>query len=83
MAIRRRHTVVGHDAPLDVFMSDHSAAVCGRSGGWDRLHKGVLCVHSVPGDHTSMIEAPQLAMIAEVLSERMKNIPGHKLDATT
>jgi amino acid adenylation domain-containing protein len=83
MAIRRRHTVVGHDAPLDVFMSDHSAAVCGRSGGWDRLHKGVLRIHSVPGDHTSIIEAPQLAMVAGVLSERVQQIPGHKLDATT
>jgi thioesterase domain-containing protein len=64
-------------------MSDHSAAVCGRSGGWDRLHKGVLRIHSVPGDHTSIIEAPQLAMVAGVLSERVQQIPGHKLDATT
>ena len=82
MAMRRRHTLVGHDAPLDVFISDRTAAVCGRSGGWDRLHKGVLRIHSVPGDHTSIIEASSLAVVAEALSERMKKIPGHKLDAT-
>jgi amino acid adenylation domain-containing protein len=82
MAMRLRHTVVGHDAPLNVFISDRTAAVWGCSGGWDRLHKGVLRVHSVPGDHTSIVEAPQLAIVAQVLSERMKNIPGHKLDAT-
>jgi amino acid adenylation domain-containing protein len=62
MAIGLRHTVVGHDAALNVFISDHTAAICGPSGGWDCLHKGVLRVHSVPGDHTSIIEAPQLAM---------------------
>ncbi len=82
-AIRRRYTVVGHDAPLDVFLSDSSSARCGRSGGWEGLHKGVLRVHPVPGDHTSIIEAPQLAMIADVLSESMRKIPGHKLDGPT
>ena len=83
IAITSRHTVVGHDAPLDLFTSDVTAAICGRSAGWDRLHKGVLRVHSVPGDHRSIIEAPQLAMVAKVLSERMQQIPGQKLDATT
>jgi amino acid adenylation domain-containing protein len=83
LAMRRRYTVVGHDAPLDVFISDRTAARCGRSGGWESLHKGVVRVHSVPGDHTSIIEGPQLAMVAEVLSERFTKTPGHKLDGTT
>jgi amino acid adenylation domain-containing protein len=83
LAMRGRYTVVGHDASLDVFISDRSAARCGRSGGWDRLHKGVLRVHSVPGGHTSIIEAPQLAMVADVLSERVRKMSAHKLDGTT
>jgi amino acid adenylation domain-containing protein len=82
-AIAQRHTVVGNDAPLDVFISDRTASIYGRSGGWDRLHKGVLRVHSVPGDHLSIIEAPQLAMVAEVLSKRMREIPRRRVEATT
>ena len=75
-AITRRHTVVGHDAPLDVFLSDRSSPpyTDAREGG-SRLHKGVLRVHSVPGDHTSIIEVPQLAMVADVLSESMQQDP--------
>jgi thioesterase domain-containing protein len=82
-AIAQRHTVVGNDAPLDIFISDRTASIYGRSGGWDRLHKGVLRVHSVPGDHLSIIEAPQLAMVAEVLSKRMREIPRRRVEATT
>jgi thioesterase domain-containing protein len=43
----------------------------------------VLRVHSVPGDHLSIIEAPQLAMVAEVLSKRMREIPRRRVEATT
>ena len=80
--ITLRHTVVGHDAPLDVFLSERTAAIYGRSGGWGPLHKGVLRVHSVPGDHGAILEVPQLATVAEVLSERIQQISRHKFDVT-
>ena len=82
-AITLRHSVVAHDAPLDVFISDRTASIYGRSGGWDRLHKGDLRVHSVPGDHLTIIDAPHLTIVAEVLRERMREIPRHNLETTT
>jgi amino acid adenylation domain-containing protein len=82
-AIFRRYTVVGHDAPLDLFLSDRTVARCGHSGGWDRLHKGDLRIHPVSGNHSSMVQGPQLATIAEVLSERIQLISAHQRDNAT
>ncbi len=82
-AIALRYSVVGHDAPLDVFISEGTAAAYGRSAGWDRLHKGELVVHSLPGNHDSVLDAPQAKVIAEVLRARLEQIPAHELDATT
>ena len=82
-AMALRFTVVGHDAPLDVFISEGTAAVYGLSGGWDRLHQGELAVHSLPGVHDSIHEARQATVVAEALSERLWRIRGCKFDTTT
>jgi thioesterase domain-containing protein len=81
-AITLRHAVLAHDAPLDVFISDRTASIYGSSGGWDRLHKGDLRAHSVPGDHISIIEAPQLTKVVEIMRERMREISRNKLETT-
>jgi len=78
----RRYAVVGHDAPLDAFLSERTAAVYGSSAGWDKVHKGMLVVHSVPGDHASGLEAAN-AIIAKVLSERSLQISGDDREAAT
>jgi thioesterase domain-containing protein len=83
LQIVRRHIVVGHDAPLDAFISEQTAAAYGPSGGWDLVHKGVLVTHSVPGDHDTILAAAQATTIAEVLSEKLQHISLHNADATT
>jgi thioesterase domain-containing protein len=79
-AIALRYTPVGHDAPLDVFSAESSVAVYGPSSGWDRLHKGELVAHTLPGSHNSVLGAPQAQVIAEVLSGRWEEIPAQELD---
>ena len=78
-----RYSVVGHDTPLDFFVSEGSAATYGPSAGWDRLHKGDLVVHSLRGNHDSVLDAAQAKVIAEVLSGRLAQIRAQELDATT
>jgi thioesterase domain-containing protein len=78
-----RYSVVGHNAPLDFFISEGSAAAYGPSAGWDRLHKGDLVVHSLPGNHDSVLNAPQARVMAEVLSGRLEQIRAQELDGTT
>jgi thioesterase domain-containing protein len=69
-----RYSVIGHDAPLDVFISEGTAAAYGPSAGWDRLHKGEVVVHSIPGNHDLVLDAPQAKVIAEILSGKLKQI---------
>ncbi len=78
----RRYAVVGHDAPLVAILSERTAAVYGSSGGWDKIHKGTLVVHAVPGDHVSGLKAAH-AIIAKVLSERSQQISGDDREAAT
>ena len=78
-----RYSVVGHDAPLDVFISEGSAAAYGRSAGWDRVHKGEVVVHSLPGNHDLVLDAPQAKVIAEVLNGKLEQIRAHEFDAMT
>ena len=78
---RFRYSVVGHDAPLDIFISERTAAAYGRSAGWDRLHKGEVVVHSLPGNHDLVLDAPQAKVIAEVLSGKLEQIRAHEFDA--
>ena len=76
-----RYSVVGHDAPLDVFISERTAAAYGRSAGWDRAHKGEVVVHSLPGNHDLVLDVPQAKVIAEVLNGKLEQIRAHEFDA--
>lgn len=78
-----RHSVTGHDAPLDVFISEASATAYGRRAGWDRLHRGELVVHSVPGNHDTVLHAPQAAVIAGIMHGRLDEIRAHRLGGAT
>lgn len=65
---------VGHDAPLDVFAtSDELATIRSASLGWDQVHHGSITVHTVPGDHRSLVRASkEVHVVSEMVATALR-----------
>lgn len=64
----------GHRIPLDLIVADATAAAVPASNlGWDEYHDGVLRVHRLShGDHTTMLEQPQVDEVATIMSNSLR-----------
>jgi amino acid adenylation domain-containing protein len=77
-----RYACVPHDADLDLFVTDSTAAATDSGSlGWDVLHGGAVRVHRVPGDHNAMMRAGSVNIVAEMVSaglkEARRGLDGH------
>ncbi len=67
-ALANRYACSGNDATMDLFVSDErAAAAADDSLGWDELHKGLLRVHRVHGDHLSIVTEPDVLALADLV----------------
>jgi thioesterase domain-containing protein len=73
IALAMRYACSGHDAALDLFVTDDRAArAAGDSFGWDEIHKGVLRVHRVHGNHLSIFTEPDVLVLAELVTQSLR-----------
>jgi amino acid adenylation domain-containing protein len=66
-----RHRVSGHNAPMDLFLSEISSSVFGPTGGWGQVHQGELVVHHLPGRHTAPLEERHAEAVAKAAMKRL------------
>ena len=70
LRIASRYLCPGNDAPMELFVTADGTTYSGsRSLGWDRLHRGPLRIHEVPGRHNSMLIEPHVHVVAERLAQ--------------
>jgi thioesterase domain-containing protein len=70
-----RYRCPGNDAPVTLFLTEEGVAHTGsRSLGWEQVHKGPLQVHSVPGEHVSMVIEPHVSVVAEMLTLSLRRV---------
>lgn len=63
-----RYKCRGVEAPLDLFVSSDEAEKAGSlTLGWDIAHPGTLRVHTVPGDHETMMVEPNVSAVVETV----------------
>jgi amino acid adenylation domain-containing protein len=63
-----------HTVPVDLYVSDEMAKTTGsRSLGWDKLHRGALAVHAIPGEHLSMVKEPHVRVLAKSLATSLRS----------
>jgi thioesterase domain-containing protein/acyl carrier protein len=68
-----RYRQPGHAVPLDLFISEGSEAdTAAELLGWDKIHRGPLTVHRLPGDHFAMLEQPAVAQLAQTMIESLR-----------
>jgi len=71
--IAYRYRQPGHGVPMDLFISEGSAADTGADMlGWDKIHRGTLTVHRLAGDHFSILELPLAEQIAQSTLESVR-----------
>src|SRR5207247_6671903 len=61
VALGQRYRAAGNDVPLAVFRTPPTPFTAGgESLGWAEVHRGPLACEEVPGDHLSMLQAPNV-----------------------
>jgi thioesterase domain-containing protein len=71
-----RYRQPGHGVPMDLFVSDVSEAdTAAEMLGWDKIHRGLLTVHRLPGDHFTMLEPPLVDQLARSMLESLRRVP--------
>jgi thioesterase domain-containing protein/acyl carrier protein len=74
-----RYRQPGHRVPMDLFVSEGSAADAQADLlGWDEIHRGTLTVHRLAGDHLAMLKPPGVEQLAQSMLESL-----HKARAST
>jgi thioesterase domain-containing protein len=72
-ALANRYACSGHDATMDLFVTDENAAdTADDSLGWDDIHRGVLRLHRVHGDHLSIVTEPDVVALANLVTECLR-----------
>jgi amino acid adenylation domain-containing protein len=62
-----------HSLPMELFVSKEMAESTGSpSLGWESFHQGPMTVHSVPGEHLSMVTEPHVRAVAENLASALR-----------
>ena len=68
-----RYRQPGHAVPMDLFISEGSAADMEADLlGWDEFHRGTLRVHRLPGDHFTMLQPPVVEQLAQSMLESLR-----------
>lgn len=68
-----RYACPPNSAPMDLFVTGSGAAASGSDSlGWDEVHAGPLRVHSVDGDHSTMMTDWDTGALAEIVSTTVK-----------
>jgi amino acid adenylation domain-containing protein len=63
----------GHAAPLVLFLTrDQVVGTASHALGWETLHAGSLVVTEVPGDHLSMVQEPDVAILARLFADSLR-----------
>jgi amino acid adenylation domain-containing protein len=71
-----RYRQPGHAVPMDLFISEGSAADTGAEMlGWDEFHRGRLTVHRLAGDHATMLQLPAVEQLARSMRESLCRLP--------
>jgi amino acid adenylation domain-containing protein len=71
--LRHKYTCRPNDAPLDVFATEDTDPDKVSSLGWDTVHRGRLRIHHVPGDHKSMVQEPNVSILAGELVRSLRS----------
>jgi hypothetical protein len=74
-SIVSRYRCLGNTAPLTLFVPQQlgERELRDPTRGWKAVHAGPLEVHSVPGDHTSMVTQPNVGVVADLFAECLRN----------
>jgi amino acid adenylation domain-containing protein len=81
-----RYQTPGHEAPMHVFVTEHSAADAKTDLlGWDEFHKGTLTMDRLAGGHYTMFELPVVEQLAQTILESLRKArgstrPGHPVN---
>jgi amino acid adenylation domain-containing protein len=72
-ALATRYAGSGHDAWMDLFVTDEGAADADDDSlGWEDIHEGVLRIHRVRGDHLSLVTEPYVLALADLVTECLR-----------
>jgi amino acid adenylation domain-containing protein len=68
-----RYQQPGHEVPMHLFVIEGTAADAQADGlGWDGFHKGTLTMHSLAGNHYTMLDQPQVAQVMRVVLKSLR-----------
>jgi thioesterase domain-containing protein len=58
---------------VELFVSANSVEMMGSSTlGWDKVHRGTITSHSIPGDHLAMVTEPHVRLVVELLGRSLR-----------
>ncbi len=73
IAITCRYQQPAHELPMDLFVSDGSAAFMeAELLGWDTFHQGTLTVHRLDAAHLALLDLPEVKQLAAVLLDSLR-----------
>jgi amino acid adenylation domain-containing protein len=72
--IAANYSARGHEASMDLFTSaDNVEATGSPTLGWENVHRGPITLHAIPGKHLSVLTEPNVRIVAETLSARIRH----------
>jgi thioesterase domain-containing protein len=67
--LERRYRPMGQEGRLVIFAAEASArATHSLTLGWDRVHRGPVQTHILPGTHLSLLQEPDVGLLARTLA---------------
>jgi thioesterase domain-containing protein/acyl carrier protein len=73
LALVLKYQPAGIDAPMDLIAPTERLISAGSRGlGWERVHRGLLTIFEVPGDHRSMLTEPRVDVLAQLVADRLR-----------
>jgi thioesterase domain-containing protein len=65
----RRYHPIGQEGILVIFAAEASArATHSQTLGWDRVHRGPVHTHVLPGTHLSLLQDPHVGLLASAMA---------------
>jgi thioesterase domain-containing protein len=72
-AIACRYQRPGHQLPINLFVSEGSAAFMEADLlGWDTFHRGKLTVHRLGAGHLALLDLPDVKQLAQTMLESLR-----------
>jgi thioesterase domain-containing protein/acyl carrier protein len=73
MLLEARYASCGHEVSMDLFTSTETVDLAGiPTLGWEKVHRGPIALHAFPGTNNSMVTEPNVRVVAEALSSRLR-----------